>query len=406
MKKYFHVLVLAFLLIGQTYSQNQPYVILVSFDAFRWDYPNRGISPTVEKMRSEGVSALSFRPCFPSKTFPNHLSMITGMYPENHGIILNTFVNPNTKEIYRLGDRSAVENPIWYLGEPFWETARRNGIITASYFWPGSELNNPQKRPNYYLPFNDATPNMERVAKVIDWLRLPYNERPHFITLYFDDTDDMGHAFGPNSDEINEAIKTLDKNLDSLYKGIATLDARDSINVILLSDHGMTEVSLDKTINLSSILSDLDFEMYDSGPIVMVFPEDSSEAEVYKRLKENENHYKVFQKDNIPEFYHFSKNPFIAPIIVIADIGWTLVDNITFVKEKFYSAKGNHGYPVEEIDMHGIFIAEGPAFRKGLKTGTLWNVDVYPLLCKIFGIEPRSNIDGDAERIEFILNSN
>ncbi|MFH1196406.1 MAG: ectonucleotide pyrophosphatase/phosphodiesterase [bacterium] len=404
MKKFFVTIFIFFTILINIFPQ-QPYVILVSFDAFRWDYPDRGISPAIEKMRQEGVSALSFQPCFPSKTFPNHLSIITGMYPENHGIILNTFINPFTKELYRLGDRSQVVNPEWYLGEPFWETARRNGIISASYFWPGSEIDNEQERPNYYLPFNDSTPNMERIASVIDWLKLPYEERPHFITLYFDDTDDKGHEYGPNSPEINDAIKTLDGNLDSLYKGITALGLKDSINVILISDHGMTEVSLDRLINLETILSGLDFSAYDNGPVVMIFPDESSTSEIYDRLKQNENHYKVYLKDNIPDYYHFSKHPFIAPIILIADLGWTIVDNLNFMKEHFYSAKGNHGYPVDEIDMHGIFIAEGPAFRKGLKTGTLWNIDIYPLLCKIFGIEPRSNIDGNLERIEFILNT-
>lgn len=402
MKNKFLVFILLIISAPFIYSQ-QPYIILISFDGFRWDYPSRGISPAIDSMTKNGVSALSLRSCFPSKTFPNHLSIITGMYPENHGIIMNKFPDPFNKEIYSLGNDSAVSNSRWYLGEPFWETAGRNGIKSSSFFWPGSELNIDYRRPDYHMHYDESIPILKRVAGVLDWLKLPYDERPHFITLYFSDTDDAGHDFGPESPETNNAIKIMDNALDSLYRGLKEIGLKDSINVILLSDHGMTAVSKDKMINVDEILNGLEYEIFDNGPVMMIFPDEISDDEIYNRLKKYENHYKVYFKNEVPDYLNFSKHPFIAPIVLIADLGWSLVDNFIFIKENIYSSKGNHGYDPNETDMHGIFFAEGPAFKKGYKTGTLWNIDIYPLLCKIFDIQPRSNIDGSLERIEFIL---
>ncbi|NMB82229.1 MAG: alkaline phosphatase family protein, partial [Ignavibacteria bacterium] len=187
------ILISAFSLFPQS---GKPYVILVSLDGFRWDYLNRGLSPNLEFIRDNGASALSLRPTFPSKTFPNHQSIITGMYIENHGIIANTFRDEFKNELYRMGDTSAVRNSRWYLGEAFWETAERNGITTASYFWPGSEMNLEYRRPTYFENYEHNRPYEKRVEGVANWLKLPVDKRPHFITLYFDDTDTQGHRYG------------------------------------------------------------------------------------------------------------------------------------------------------------------------------------------------------------------
>jgi len=170
-------------------SAQQPYVILVSFDGFRWDYLNRNITPNLENIRETGVSASSLRPTFPSKTFPNHISIITGMYNDHHGIISNYFKNPFTNEVYKLGNNSAVKDPKWYRGEAFWETAKRQGIKTASFFWPGSEVTDINRRPDYYKTYEHKKSYKERVDTVITWLKIPQEERPHFLTLYFDAAD-------------------------------------------------------------------------------------------------------------------------------------------------------------------------------------------------------------------------
>lgn len=399
MKKLFVLLFLLSITIG-SFASSKPYVILISFDGFRWDYLNRGISPNLEKIREEGVSAISLRPSFPSKTFPNHQSIITGMYPAHHGIIANNFADPFNKSYYRMSDTNTVRDARWYLGEAFWETAERQGIITASYFWPGSEVLLKYRRPTLIQAYEHLRPYEKRVDGLIDWLKLPYEKRPHFITLYFSETDDSGHKFGPDSPQTNDAIKRLDFMTGYLLNKLDDIKMRDSVDLIFVSDHGMTNVSDERTINIEKIVGLEDCKFYDSGPLVMVDPQKGTEKEVYERLKKFENHYKVYYRDEVPEYFHFNNHPFIKHIIVIADLGWSAVSNRRSERE----SKGNHGYDNQQLDMHGIFLAIGPSFKKNYHTGTLWNIDIYTLLCKIFNIYPRTNIDGKLERIEFILN--
>ena len=328
------------------------------------------------------------------------------MYPENHGIISNAFENPYSKERYRLGDTLSLREDKWYLGEAFWETAERQGIKTASYFWPGSEVSLKYRSPTYRMYYDHDRPYEQRIEGVLQWLQLPYAERPHFIILYFHDTDSYGHEYGPNSPQVDSSIQRLDSLVGILYNGLVRLNLEDSADIIITSDHGMTEVSSEKVINIENILCGYEYDLQESGPMMMLEPQKNEVKEVYQILEENKNHYRVYTKENIPSFYHFSKHPFIPSIIVIADVGWSLVTNKILKRMEEKGTGGNHGYEKDHIDMHGIFIARGPSFKKGYETGTLWNIDIYPLLCKIFNILPRSNIDGRLERIEFILNEN
>jgi predicted AlkP superfamily pyrophosphatase or phosphodiesterase len=385
------------------YAQEKPYVILISMDGFRWDYIYRGITPNLNKLADEGVHALSLRPSFPSKTFPNHYSIITGMYPENHGIIFNSFTNTFTGETYRIGDTISTRQSKWYKGEAFWETANRHNIKTASFFWVGSEQDVDYKRPTYFYHYNQNISFEERVNGVIKWLQLPENERPQFITLYFEEPDSKGHSFGPNSPETNKAIALVDSMLGLLIDKLKNIGMENKVNIIVVSDHGMTEISDKRIINIEEILKDYKCKFYGMGTSIMIDAEPDKLNEIYQTLKKNEKNYRVYMKDEIPEYFHFSKNPFILPIIVIAETGWTLVTNEYFKRTRSYSIRGEHGFDNHHLDMHGIFIAKGPAFRSGYKTGTLWNVDVYPLLCKIFNITPNNLIDGDINRIGFIL---
>lgn len=384
-------------------QSQQPYLILISFDGFRWDYPQRGLTPNLKMMEEQGVSALSLMPVFPSKTFPNHISIITGMYPENHGIIHNEFYDHLTGEKYKVGDEKSIRDARWYQGEAFWETAERQGIITASYFWPGSELTLEYRRPTYVEYYDHDRPYKERIAGVIQWLQLPEEKRPHFITLYFDATDSKGHKHGPDSPETNLAIQQLDETLGLLFSELEKLEFSSEINIIVVSDHGMTNVDTKRLVNIENILKGMDFKLQGYGPVMMVDCSSESKELIYDRLHQNENHYQVYLREDLPDYFYFKNHPFISPIILIAEMGWTLVDNKRKIALKLYSSGGNHGYDNHQLDMHGIFYAIGPAFKKGYQTGTLWNIDIYPLLCKIFNIMPRQNIDGKLERIGFIL---
>jgi predicted AlkP superfamily pyrophosphatase or phosphodiesterase len=380
-------------------SQSTPYVILISLDGFRWDYSQRGITPNMEKIKETGVTAMSLRPAFPSSTFPNHYSIITGMYTENHGLISNGIWDPFTGEKFSMGTKDSK----WFMGEAFWETAGRNGITTASFFWPGSEMDLDYRRPDYFQPYSDDKDYLERVDTVIYWLQLPDSLRPHFITLYFHDTDKYGHRYGPDSPEIDESIARVDSLIGELYTRLDRIGMTDSVNVIVTSDHGMTQMSKDRVINIASILSDYDCKIWGGGTMMSVECADEDRDDIYKTLLENRTHYRVFLKEDIPSFYHYSKHPFIPELMIFGDVGWSLEKRDT-MRTRGGRPGGRHGYEKDHTDMHGTFIAKGPAFKIGYKTGTLWNIDIVPLLCEIYGIEPRSNIDGKLERIEFLLN--
>jgi ectonucleotide pyrophosphatase/phosphodiesterase family member 5 len=402
MKKY---IISSFLLLFITFSAlsagNKPYVLLISYDGFRWDYLNRGLTPNLDKIKQNGVSAISFRPAFPSKTFPNHQSIITGMYIENHGIISNYFENPFNGKTYGMKDTSSIRDGRWYLGEAFWETAERNNIISASYFWPGSEMHLPYRHPTYFEYYDHMRPYQTKVDGIMNWLQLPQDKRPHFITLYFHETDTYGHSTGTNSKETNLAIAKLDSVAGYIFNQLNKINMADSVNVIFLSDHGMTDISPDREINIEDIVKEYNCKISDDGPFMQIEPPADKKTEVFNILKKNENHYKVYLKEEMPGYFHYNKHPFISSILLVADMGWSLISNKNSAWYK--TGKGNHGYDNNQMDMQGIFLATGPDFKNGYRTGTLWNIDVYPLLCKIFNISPRSNIDGNAERIEFIL---
>jgi predicted AlkP superfamily pyrophosphatase or phosphodiesterase len=245
-------------------------------------------------------------------------------------------------------------------------------------------------------------PYTERADGIINWLQLPINKRPKFITLYIHDTDSYGHEYGPDSPEIDSSISRVDSVIGYLEKELAEIGLIDSTNIIIVADHGMTEISNERVIELDNIIDTESLYLQDMGTFTAIDADSSLVESVYNTLKATEDHYKVYLKEEIPDYYFYNKHPFILPILVVADLGWSVAYNLG---ENDYVSKigGNHGYEKDHLDMHGIFIAKGPSFRKGFKTGTLWNIDIYPLLCKIFGISPRTNIDGKLERIGFIL---
>uniref|UniRef100_A0A7V2ZIR2 Alkaline phosphatase family protein n=1 Tax=Ignavibacterium album TaxID=591197 RepID=A0A7V2ZIR2_9BACT len=389
--------------IGNLYSQNIPYTILISFDGFRWDYTSRGLTPNFDYIEKHGVKALSLKPSFPSITFPNHISIVTGMYPQNHGVFANTMYDPVTNKIYQLRDPDEVMNAYWYKGEMIWETARRQGVKTASYFWPGSEMNIDYRRPDYYEKYEHNRDYLARLNGVINWLKLPYSERPKFITLYYDLTDSEGHRYGPNSPQVNAAISRLDSLIGILFNKLDEIKLRDSVNIIIVSDHGMTEISKDRYVNIEEIASCKSCKFFNRGAVMNLFLTDKNELDaVYKNLKQNENHYKVYKPSEIPAQYHFNYNYLIGDLFILAEPGWSVGTTKDKDRMSDYNG-GNHGFDNSFIDMHGIFYAIGPSFKENYKTGTIENVNIYPLLCKILNIIPRQNIDGKLENISFIL---
>lgn len=402
MSKY--IIILLFLL-SSAFAQehNQPYVLLISFDGFRWDYPSRVLTPSFNKMAEEGVSALSLRPIFPSKTFPNHYSIVTGMTAEKHGLLANSFENPETGEQYRMSDTNAVRSGKWYWGEAIWETLEKNKITTASYFWPASEVREEGRHPAYFMQYEHNKPYRDRINGVFEWFNLPYDKRPKFVTLYFDRSDTKGHQFGPNSPEVNMAISELDTLLGIILEKRDASPLKDSLNIIVVSDHGMAETSPERVYNVETLLPGITCKYIDSGPLMLLAAEEKDIPVIMEKLTAPGLPFRAYRREDIPEYLHIKNHPYMRDILIIADMGWSLVSEATKNYSYVTRRGGNHGYENQHTDMHGIFFAQGPAFRKGFKTGTLSNLDIYPLLCRIYGVKPSPKAEGVLQNIEYIL---
>ncbi|UWX54967.1 ectonucleotide pyrophosphatase/phosphodiesterase [Maribacter litopenaei] len=283
-------------------SLDKPYVILVSLDGFRWDYVERFNPPFLKSFIQNGVKASSLIPSFPSKTFPNHYTIATGMYPDKHGIVGNSFYSHKKDRTYRIGNREFVEDGTFYNGTPLWIQAAKSGMLSASYFFVGSEANIQGIRPSYYKKYDASVKNEERVSEVLQWLSLPETKRPHLITMYFSDMDDVGHRFGPNGGaELKRTLMALDQNLKALYEGVQA--TKLSVDIIIVSDHGMANVPKERYIPVDPILNDSLYTVVDNGAILNIHLNNNlKEDSILLNLKQKENHFKVYKTTETPGF--------------------------------------------------------------------------------------------------------
>lgn len=368
-------------------------VVLVSIDGFSWDYLEKGYypTPTLDGFRAKGVTGKLY-PQFPTKTFPNHYSIITGLYPENHGIVGNVFWDPVMRKTFSLSDSVAMKDPEWWGGDPLWNLANRSGMITASYFWPGSETWIDGIRPNYVMTYNSSVPSIKRVEQVLTWLDMPSSRRPSFITMYFSDVDTAGHRYGPDSYAVANAVADLDSSLGTLFYGItARLSALD-IQTIVVSDHGMQSISggvfLDDYIS-EPLLSNL--RMPDiNTPSVSIWAEEGQIAEIMLGLKDIKN-AKAYLKSEIPAELHFNDSIRIAPIFIIADIGYLITTRKTWSQHPALLTGGSHGWDPKNPNMTGIFLAQGSRFPASSTIKSIQNIEVYNLVSEILGIKPSPN---------------
>lgn len=375
-------------------SDNQNIVIILSLDGFRWDYPHLYHTPNFDQIAEQGIAAESIIPCFPSNTFPNHYSMATGLYPENHGLINNTFFDPERKEIYRIGDRSKVEDGYYYNGEPIWVTAEKQGLNTASFFWVGTEADINGFRPDIYKIFDSSVPYEDRMDSVISWTQIPISKRPRLITWYIEEPDGVGHNFGPMSNQTENMVVYLDSLVGLYMSKIKDLPNSENINVIITSDHGMGEIHGDKYINILKDIPETWTErVLGYNPVIFIDPKENYGDSVWLVLN-NINHISVWDKEDVPDYLHYGDNPRISKYIVAADSGWSIGtrDKIST------SIGGTHGYDPGNSDMHGIFYAYGPDFKNNYKQQSFYNIDLYPLICEILEIVPEP-VDGELTRV-------
>ncbi|EAR01652.1 ectonucleotide pyrophosphatase/phosphodiesterase [Maribacter sp. HTCC2170] len=386
----------------------KPYLVLISLDGFRWDYVERYNPPNLSNFIKNGVQAESLISSFPSKTFPNHYTIVTGMYPDNHGILGNSFYSNEKDVTYKIGNREMVEDGSFYGGSPIWVQADKANMVSASYFFVGSEADVQGIRPTYYHTYDGSIKNNVRVEEALKWLALPEKKRPHLITMYFSDMDDVGHDFGPNNDEkLKKALFDLDNHLGNLFKGAAKTGL--PINFLVVSDHGMSALSTSKYIAVEDIMNTSLYSTINNGAIVNVHPKkDVSTDSVYNYLKAKEHNFKIYKTENTPGFEYNPKNKNWGTIQVIPDFGYyfSKKQKIEALKNLPITTVGVHGYDPVHKDMHGIFYANGPAFKKGYALPSIKNIHIYPLMCRILDLEIPSNIDGKIEELEVILKTN
>jgi predicted AlkP superfamily pyrophosphatase or phosphodiesterase len=370
------------------------YVLLVSLDGFRWDYSKIYKTPNLNKLAHDGVKADRMYSSFPTVTFPNHYSIATGLYPDHHGLINNSFPADDLGLFYRMGDRTAVENPSFYGGEPVWVTAEKQGTRSASFFWVGSEA----KHPYYWKKYDESVTYGARIDTVIKWLSYPPDKRPELVTLYFDEPDATGHKCGPVSSQTGKVVEKLDSLIGVLRTKLSILPEARKINLIILSDHGMSATSAERYINIKSLVPERMIASISGGnPVYLINPVQGKKDSVLYLLNRSKG-LKAWNKSQLPPKWHYGTNPRIPEVVVVADSSWSIG-----TKPDGSSLRGGaHGYDNYNSDMFAIFYAAGPSFKKNYKFRELNNVDIYNLICKILDITPAKN-DGDPEHITGML---
>ncbi len=411
MKRFFLVFI-GLLFIGTaTFSQEkEPILILISLDGFRHDYVERFQPENLSRFIAEGTAAKGLIPSFPTKTFPNHYTIATGMLPEHHGLVDNAFYEPFKDQVYTMGNRAIVQDGYWYGGTPIWVLAEQQGIKAASYFFVGTEAPIQGVRPSYYYDYDGGVPNLTRIAKVFDWLRLPEVDRPRLITLYFSDMDDTGHRYGPNNDvELKKTLDRLDHELGALFEGLESFDL--PIHVVLVSDHGMMEVKQENLILLEDLTEGIEGRVVNNGALAHLHLENPKEKEkvIQVLLSRNPNLTidDLSTTENYSDLTAFPQRK--GDLLILPKEGYYLTDVKGKVRYQSNAARfqtqvfGEHGFTPRYKDMRGIFYAKGPMIKVGLEIEPFQNIHIYPLLCRILNLPLPANLDGKAAVLEPIL---
>ncbi len=361
--------------------QSQPTVILVSIDGFRADYLSRGLTPNLSRLAQEGASG-PMKPSFPTVTFPNHYTLVTGLHPDHHGIVGNNMIDDELGR-FSLGNQAAVTDRRWWDdGEPIWVSAEKAGVKTGTMFWPGSEAAIHGVRPSHWLKFDQSMDGNARVDQLLAWLDLPQAERPRLNTLYFDIVDTMGHHHGPQSDEVNAAMAQTDASIGYLLEGLKARGLDDDTIIIVVSDHGMSATSPDRVVTLDDYVDTTAISIVYSGPVAFLNARDDRDDEVEKALVGKHERMECWEKDDIPARLVLGSHDRVSDFVCLAQDGWLIATRDRPVRK----AGGAHGYDNISPDMQAIFIAYGPGVVAGRHLQNLDSVDVQPLLGRLLNI--------------------
>lgn len=389
----------------QAFSAAPP-LILISLDGFRWDYCERypQETPTLQEFRREGVTTDGLIPVFPSNTFPNHYSLVTGLRPSTHGIINNDFFDAETGRFFRFTQRAIVGDPHWWGGEPVWVTAIQQRRKAAVAFWVGSEAPIKGVRPTHWRVFDYRIPFEERLAELAGWLAKPAPEQPAFVAFYLEEANGAGHAHGPDTPQVAQAVKLLDDRL----RAMRTRLQREGVepNFIIVSDHGMTRIDRRRVVVLEEHLDLTAAQVDFDGSVAGLRPRTGGIGALLQRARQIP-HADAYRVEDLPVRLGIRGGPRVPPVWVLAHEGAHVVTRATFERlAKRYSEygylPGDHGYDPALRSMHGFFVAHGPAFRAGVRLGAVENIHVYNLMCGVLGLKPAAN-EGDDRLVKAAL---
>lgn len=375
-------------------------LLLISVDGLRADYLGRGQTPYLDALGREGVQAEWMNPSYPSLTFPNHYTLVTGLRPDHHGIVGNT-IGDETLGRFMPSDSDAVGDGRWWGGEPIWVAAEKAGLRTATLFWPGSEAAVQGVRPSQWRKYDKAFPIEQRVSQVERWLDLPIAQRPRLITLYFDQVDAAGHDHGPQSEEVAQRLREVDAAIGELREHLRTQGSTRAVNIIVVSDHGMAATALDRIVAIETLVPEAIADTINSGQVVGFVPKPGRTHEAEQRLLGRHGAVECWRKQDMPARWHYGTHPRIAPIVCQADEGWLIErqSKIDSRRAEQWRGGGAHGYDPALPSMRAVFMAVGPAFRQHARLSAFDNVDVYPLLARLLGVPAAAN-DGDPRSLE------
>lgn len=378
----------------------KPYVILISADGFRYDYADKYNATNLISLRRNGVRAKSMIPSFPTVTFPNHYSIATGLYPSHHGLVYNQFYDRQRKNSYNMANRKTVQDGSWYGGSPLWVLAEQQGMISASYHFVGTEAPIQQIYPTYWYRFNDKTDINSRIDKVIEWLKLPGDIRPHLITFYISNADHAGHTYGPDAPQTKAAVKWIDQAVGTMVEKVKKLGL--PVNFIFLADHGMANVDTVTRINISSMIDTNLFIIRGGGTSLHLYAKNAADIQpTFKELQKKAKGFSVYLRENIPARWHYSKSDDrfdrIGDIFVVPTYPKVLNSGNNHI------SPGAHGFDPAIKEMHAVFYAWGPQFKKGMTIPSFENVNVYPMVCRLLGLNYSYEVDGKEKVLKNIL---
>ncbi|XP_067840587.1 ectonucleotide pyrophosphatase/phosphodiesterase family member 5 [Heptranchias perlo] len=374
----------------------QPKVLLVSFDGFRWDYIHRVPTPHFKYVMENGIHVNRVTNIFITKTYPNHYTLVTGLYAESHGIVANEMYDQDLNKTFSM-DRMDIFDPVWWEeAYPLWVTNQIQGHKSGAVMWPGTDVQMHGVSPTHYMIYNISVPFEDRVVRLIDWFR--GKEPVNFGLLYWEEPDISGHDLGPDNPLMDKVIADIDLKLGYLVEQLQKAGLWDTINLIVTSDHGMAQCSRDRIIELDQYVDHQLYTWIDFTPVSAILPKKGKHNEVYNALVNAHPNMTVYKKEDIPDRFHYKHNERIQPIIAVADEGWTINQNKTSGKFTL----GNHGYDNTIKSMQPIFIAHGPAFKKNFTKEAINSVDLYPLICHLLGIDPVPN-NGTFKNVQELL---